>query len=100
MPQQRRSTFGRGARVAGFTLAGLVVLLLLACGAGALYLSRADLKASVERTPRDAPRRQVTFNSFSVHWGNPLKIEFSGLAIANAPWGSKPDMVQVGKLSA
>ena len=33
-------------------------------------------------------------------WGDPLAIEFSDLRIANASWGSVPDMVRVGHLSA
>src|SRR5688500_2400354 len=98
MAAERR--WSRLARGIGIALAGLIVLLLLAAGAGALYLSRADLKPLVEREASEALGRRVSFGSFQVRWGDPLRIEFTDLAIANAPWGSKPDMVRIGQFSA
>ena len=98
MPTGPRSH--RLARSIGFALAGLVILLLLAVGAIAAWLSHADLKPLVEREASAALGRTVTFGSFRVRWGDPLQVDFSDLAIANAPWGSKPQMVRVGKLSA
>jgi uncharacterized protein involved in outer membrane biogenesis len=83
-----------------FALAGLVILFLLAAGAGALWLSRADLKPIIEHQASAALGRRVTLGSFQVRWGNPLGIDLSDLAIANAPWGSKPEMVRIGRLSA
>jgi AsmA family protein len=98
MPTGSRSR--RLVRSIGFALAGLVILLLLALGAIAVWLPHADLKPLVEREASTALGRTVTFGSFRVHWGDPLRVEFTDLAIANAPWGSKPQMVRVGKLSA
>src|SRR5687767_10001244 len=98
MAAERR--WSRLARGIGIALAGLIVLLLLAAGAGALYLSRADLKPLVEREASEALGRRVSFGSFQVRWGDPLRIDFTDLAIANAPWGSKPDMVRIGQFSA
>jgi AsmA family protein len=100
MPKEQRSLFGRIARIVALVLAGLVVLLLLAVGGGALWLSRADLKPIVEREASEALGRQVTLGSFQVRWGDPLGIEFTDLAIANASWGSKPEMARVGTFSA
>src|SRR4029453_15102492 len=100
MPKEQRSLFGRIARIVALVLAGLIVLLLLAVGGGALWLSRANLKPIVEREASEALGRQVTLGSFQVRWGNPLGIEFTDLAIANAPWGSKAEMARVGSFSA
>ena len=100
MPGQQKNLFGRIALIVAFVLAGLVVLLLLAAGAGALWLSRADLKPIVEREASEALGRRVTLASFAVRWGDPLGIDFTDLAIANAPWGSKPEMARVGAFSA
>jgi uncharacterized protein involved in outer membrane biogenesis len=100
MPRDQRSLSGRVARGVGFAAAGLVVLLLLAAAAGAAWLSQADLKPVVERQASAALGRRVTLGSFEVRWGDPLGIDFTDLAIANAPWGSKPEMVQVGRFSA
>ncbi|HEV8391079.1 MAG TPA: AsmA-like C-terminal region-containing protein [Dongiaceae bacterium] len=100
MPKDQRSLFVRIARIAGFVLAGLVILILLAAGGFAWWLSRADLKPLIEREAGEALGRRVTLGSFHVRWGDPLGIEFTGLAIANAPWGSKPEMARVGSFSA
>jgi AsmA family protein len=98
MPAGRR--WSRLARGIGFALAGLLILLLLSAGAVAVWLPRADLKPLVERAASEALGRRVTLGGFEVHWADPLRIDFTDLVIANAPWGSKPEMVQVGKLSA
>src|SRR5688500_5552800 len=98
MAAERR--WSRLARGIGIALAGLIVLLLLAVGAGALYLSRADLKPLVEREASEALGRRVSFGSCQVRWGDPLRIDFTDLSIANAPWGSKPVMVRIGQFSA
>ena len=100
MPTQQRSLIRRIARGIAFALAGLFVLLLLAAGAGALWLSRADLRPIVEREASESLGRKVTLGSFQVRWGDPLAIDFTDLAIANAPSGSKPEMVRIGAFSA
>jgi AsmA family protein len=100
MLRQHPSVLGRIAIVAGSILGGLVLLVLLAAGGFAWWLSQADLKPLVEREASEALGRRVSFGSFQVHWADPLRVDFTDLAIANAPWGSKPEMVRVGKLSA
>lgn len=100
MPRQKPSSLRRILIVAGSILGGLLLLALVAAGAGALYLSRADLKPLVEREASEALGRRVSLGSFQVHWADPLRIDFTDLAIANAPWGSKPDMVRIGTFSA
>jgi uncharacterized protein involved in outer membrane biogenesis len=100
MPSTQPTISGRIVRRVSLALLGLVVLLLLAVGAGALYLSQADLKPLVEREASEALGRRVSFSSFQVRWADPLRVEFTELAIANAPWGSKPEMVRIGKFSA
>src|SRR5688572_25993693 len=100
MPSAQPTTSGRFVRRVSQALLGLVILLLLAVGAGALYLSRADLKPLVEREASEALGRRVSFGSFEVRWADPLRIDFTDLSIANAPWGSKPEMVRIGAFSA
>ena len=86
-------------RAALFIL-GFLGLATLAVGAFALWLSTADLKPILERRASDGLQRRVTIGAFKVGWGDPLAIEASDLRIANAGWGSVPDMVRVGHLSA
>lgn len=100
MPRQQPNSLRRILIVAGSILGVLLLLVLVAAGAGAVYLSRADLKPLVERKATEALGRQVSFGSFQVRWADPLRIEFTDLAIANAPWGSQPEMVRIGKFSA
>ena len=100
MPSAQPTTSDRIVRLVSLALLGLVFLLLLAVGAGALYLSQADLKPLVEREASEALGRTVSFGSFQVRWGDPLRVDFTDLAIANAPWGSKPEMVRIGQFSA
>ena len=100
MPSAQPTTFDRIVRLVSLTLLGLVILLLVAVGGGALYLSQADLKPLVEREASDALGRTVTFGSFQVRWADPLHVDFTDLAIANAPWGSKAEMVRIGQFSA
>jgi uncharacterized protein involved in outer membrane biogenesis len=82
-----------------FVLLGLLGLATLAVGGFALWLSTADLKALLERRVSDALDRRVTIGAVAIHWGDPLAIEFTDLRIANADWGSTPDMVRVRRLA-
>ena len=100
MPKQPRSFLSRAAFVVGSVIGAVLVLLLLAAGGFALWLSRADLKPIVEREASEALGRRVTMASFAVRWGNPLGIDFADLSIANASWGSEPEMVRIGAFSA
>jgi uncharacterized protein involved in outer membrane biogenesis len=99
MPNDKKSRVGRLVRGAGLVLAGLVALVLLA-GGGALWLSRADLKPVAERMASDALGRRVSMGSLTVNWGDPLGIEIKDLSVANASWGSKPEMMRVGRALA
>jgi AsmA family protein len=100
MPSDNRRQIGRLVRRMGVALAGLVILALLAGGVAALWLSRADLKPIVERVASDALGRRVTIGDLKVRWGDPLGIEVKDLAVANATWGSKPEMIRIGQASA
>jgi uncharacterized protein involved in outer membrane biogenesis len=100
MPRKQPSLPGRIAIVAGSILGGLVLLALVAAGGLAWWLSQADLKPLVEREASEALGRRVSFGSFEVHWADPLRVDFADLAIANAPWGSKREMVRIGQFSA
>jgi uncharacterized protein involved in outer membrane biogenesis len=85
---------------AALVLLGFLGLATLAVGAFALWLTTADLKRILERQASNGLQRRVTIGALKVGWGDPLTIEFSDLRIANAGWGSVPDMVRVGHLSA
>lgn len=85
---------------AALAFLGFLGLATLAVGAFAVGLVNADLKPLLERQASDDLQRRVTIGAVTVGWGDPLAIEFTDLSIANASWGSVPDMVRIGHLSA
>jgi len=105
----------RALLVLGLALAGLVILALAAAGGFAAWLAQADLKPILEREASAALGRRVSLGGFEVAWGNPLGgdppgfdspgfdplgLEIRDLRVANAAWGSTPEMIQVGRFSA
>ncbi len=79
---------------------GLLAIVLLLIGGGAVWLTSADLKPIVEQAASDALGRKVVAEEFSIGWGDPLHIEFSNLRVANAPWGSEENMIALRHFSA
>jgi uncharacterized protein involved in outer membrane biogenesis len=78
-------------------LLGVVVLI----GAGAVVLLvSVDLKHLLEEHWSLSPDRRLTIGSLQIGWGNPLSLELRDIRLANAPWGSSPEMAQVESISA
>lgn len=95
------TTTGRKlAKHGAIVLATVLGVAILATGGLALWLYNADLKPIFERHASDELQRRVSIGKLTVGWGDPLAIEFGDLRIANASWGSAPDMVRIGHLSA
>jgi uncharacterized protein involved in outer membrane biogenesis len=59
-----------------------------------------DLRSLAEMYAPKALDRRVSVGAVRVGWGNPLAVELRELRLANAPWGSAPDMVRIESLSA
>lgn len=79
-------------------LTGLVVVLLLAIVliAGFLFIPSPAQKWAVERGASAALGRKVTFGEpFHVRAWPPLAITAADVKIANAEWGTAPDLVQI-----
>ena len=85
---------------AALVLLGILGVAILAVGASAVWLANADLKPLLERKASNDLQRPVTIGTVTVAWGDPLAVEFTDIRIANASWGSVPDMARVGHLSA
>lgn len=79
---------------------GLVAGILLLIGGGVWWLASADLKPWVEKLASDALDRKVTAEAFEIGWGDPIVLQIRNLKIANAPWGSEPDMIALSSLDA
>jgi uncharacterized protein involved in outer membrane biogenesis len=89
----RRSTFLAA-------LIALPVLLLGLAAAAAAWLATADLRPWIESKASDSLGRSVRIGGLAIGWGDPLKLEIHDLRIANAPWGSRPDMATVDRIAA
>ena len=74
----------------------LLVLVLLA-GGGALWVMSQDYRSLAERKGSEALGRKVTIGALSIGWGDPLTIEIRDLRVANAPWGTRPEMTRCGR---
>lgn len=81
-------------------LLGIVVLGALILGAGAIYAANANIAPLVETVASWALRRQVTLERLTLDWGNPVRLELRKLTVANAPWGSRPHMLELEQASA
>jgi uncharacterized protein involved in outer membrane biogenesis len=79
---------------------GLFGVIAIGSAVLVLWLTNADLKPILESEGSDRLQRRITVGTFKIRWGDPLAIEISDLRIANTGWGSVPEMVRVGHLSA
>ncbi len=86
-------------RLAVWSAGLLGILVLLAVGA-ALVIISVDLRPAIEDLAGKLLDRRLTIGSLRIGWGDPLTVELKGLQLANAPWGSSPQMVTVESLSA
>lgn len=86
-------------------LLGLPLLLLLVTAGVVWWLANKDLKPWAEEVASDALGRRVSAAAFDIAWGDipwddPLTATLRDLRIANAPWGSTPDMITLASLDA
>lgn len=80
-----------------FSTLGVVAALIV----GAMVvLARADLRPVIERIAGDALGRTVKIAALRIAWGDPIIVEAEGLRLANAAWGSDPQMIRIQHISA
>jgi uncharacterized protein involved in outer membrane biogenesis len=84
-----------------------VIVLLGLLGAGValgaiaiVLLVTVDLRPFIEWYATKSLDRRLVIGALRIGWGNPVTVELHDLRLANAPWGSRPDMVQIASLSA
>jgi uncharacterized protein involved in outer membrane biogenesis len=86
-------------QVAIFILSLLLILVLLA-GGGVIWAMNLDYRSLAERKASEALGRSVTVGALRIGWGDPLRIEVRDLRIANAAWGTRPEMASVAHILA
>lgn len=82
------------------TLLAFPLLLLLVLAGGLWWLIQADLRPIAERYASEALGREVRASRLEIGWGDPLVVTLRDLRIANASWGTEPDMISLRTLDA
>src|ERR1700753_4254125 len=67
---------------------------------GLAFLTTADLGKLASDYLSDRLGRKLTIASARLHIGNPVRIEISGVRLANMEGGSQPDMIALAHLTA
>ena len=80
-----------------FGLLGTVVLL---CAGTGLLLVTVDLRPWIEEYGSSSFDRRITIGTLRIGWGEPLSLEMQDFRLANASWGSSPDMVHIESVTA
>lgn len=81
-------------------LLGTVAVLLLLASAAVLVALSIDWRPRIERSASESLGRRVTVGGLAIAWSSPLTFDLTDVAIANADWGSAPDMLRIARLSA
>jgi uncharacterized protein involved in outer membrane biogenesis len=88
----------RWAKVLGFIAGGLLGLIVLVAGAVWVGGSRVVVWA-VEHPLSAMVGRQISLGGpLTIHWGAPTQIVVENVHVANAGWGSQPDMFSAKRL--
>ena len=75
-------------------LVGLAIVVVVVAGA-AVVVSTLDLRSIAEQRLARSLERRVTIGSLNVRWGIPIGVDVKGVSIANAEWGTQPDMLRI-----
>jgi len=82
----------RALKILGFVLAGLVVL-AVAAGAALWFGGGSVLAWAIEKPGSAYFGRNIKIDGpLKIHWGAPTTITAENVHLANASWGSQPDM--------
>jgi len=86
-------------RILALILALLGALIVFGIGVAVLLVT-VDWRPYIERVASRSLGRPLSIASLRVAWRTPLAVELTDLRLANAPWGSQPDMLRVARLVA
>ncbi len=88
----------RGLKIVGWLVAGLFLLIVLA-GAALWFGGTPALAWLIEHPVSAALGRQITIGGpLSLRWGDPSRIVAEDVHVANADWGTAPEMFSARRL--
>ncbi len=79
---------------------GLLGTVVLLCAGAVLLLVTVDLRPWIEEYGSNSFERPMTIGTLRIGWGDPLSLEMQDFRLANASWGSSPDMVHIESVTA
>lgn len=89
----------RGLRIVGIVLGLAVAAAGVAVGVVLVGGNRITAWAIEHPISSYIGRKVTVAGPVSVHWGSPTRLSFQDLRIANAPWGTAPDMFTAGRVT-
>ncbi|MFD2264218.1 AsmA-like C-terminal region-containing protein [Lacibacterium aquatile] len=85
-------------RLAKVSLITLTCLSLAAIAAGVTVVN-IDWKPVIEARASDSLERPLRIGALTIDWGNPTRVEIKDLTLANAAFGSEPEMIRIASAS-
>lgn len=88
----------RFAKILGWTLGILVVLVGVAIGGGYLYLTSTDFRSVVESQASSFSGRKTKIEKVSIDWSTVPHVRLSGVQVANADWAKTDSMLKADEV--
>jgi hypothetical protein len=88
----------RFAKILGWTLGVLVVLVGAAVAGGYYYLTSSDFRSIVERQASGFSGRKTKIEKLSVDWSMAPHVHVTGLKVANADWAKADHMLKADEV--
>ena len=79
---------------------GLVCAVVALGLGGVIALAVFDTRPMIEFAAQHMLDRRLSIGRIRIGWGNPLSVELTDVSLANASWGSEPEMLRIDALSA
>jgi uncharacterized protein involved in outer membrane biogenesis len=96
MRTQKRMIMGRTARILTWSAGIFVSLIVLAVGAGYLFLTSDDFRSRVESSASAYSGRKthIAKIKITIDWGSTAHVHLDGVEVANADWGKADHMLK------
>jgi uncharacterized protein involved in outer membrane biogenesis len=88
----------RFAKILGWTLGVLAVLVGVAIGGGYLYLTSTDFRSIVESEASSFSGRKTRIAKVSIDWSTVPHVHLSGVQVANADWAKSDSMLKADEV--
>jgi uncharacterized protein involved in outer membrane biogenesis len=88
----------RIAKITGWTLGVLVLLIGVTAAGGYYFLTSGDFRSRVESQASAFSGRKTKIAKVSIDWGTTAHVHLSGIEIANADWAKEPTMLKADEV--